>query len=167
MHLNNRTSVAFIIFFISIFLLFDITNARSGRRGGKGKGKSNLQFAQVAEFSLIQENVQDNRSASIITGSHFSQIFRLGYKLLLTCRARGEPRPMIKWFKEGAELQPKSNTHASLKCLYYYEQTIGKDEIWSKLEIDPATMGDQGIYACVANNQHGVMAKNFKAEYTY
>jgi len=37
----------------------------------------------------------------------------------------------------------------------------------SKLEIDPATMGDQGIYACVANNQYGVMAKNFKAEYTY
>ncbi|RCN25484.1 hypothetical protein ANCCAN_28803 [Ancylostoma caninum] len=59
--------------------------------------------------------------------------------------------------------------------------------LWSKLEIvimdgyiyshessiacsfylDPATMGDQGVYACVANNQHGVMAKNFKAEYTY
>uniref|UniRef100_A0A1I7SJ70 Ig-like domain-containing protein n=2 Tax=Bursaphelenchus xylophilus TaxID=6326 RepID=A0A1I7SJ70_BURXY len=67
---------------------------------------------------------------------------------------------MIKWFKEGAELPPKSNTH-------YYEKPIGKDEIWSKLEIDPATMGDQGVYACVANNQHGVMAKNFKAEYTY
>ncbi|KAI6216352.1 Ig-like domain-containing protein [Aphelenchoides fujianensis] len=67
---------------------------------------------------------------------------------------------MIKWFKEGSELPPKSNTH-------YYEQPIGKEEIWSKLEIDPATMGDQGIYACVANNQHGVMAKNFKAEYTY
>ena len=51
--------------------------------------------------------------------------------------------------------------------LQYYEKPIGKDEIWSKLEIDPATMGDQGIYACVANNQHGTMAKNFKAEYTY
>lgn len=37
--------------------------------------------------------------------------------------------------------------------------------LWSKLEIDPATMGDQGVYACVANNEHGVMAKNFKAEY--
>ena len=28
-------------------------------------------------------------------------------------------------------------------------------------------MGDQVVYACVANNQHGNMAKNFKAEYTY
>uniref|UniRef100_A0AC35GSY4 Ig-like domain-containing protein n=2 Tax=Panagrolaimus TaxID=55784 RepID=A0AC35GSY4_9BILA len=78
----------------------------------------------------------------------------------MICKARGEPRPMIKWFKEGAEMQPKSNTH-------YYEKPLGTNDLWSKLEIDPATMGDQGIYACVANNPHGVMAKNFKAEYTY
>nr|CAD2179641.1 unnamed protein product [Meloidogyne enterolobii] len=67
---------------------------------------------------------------------------------------------MIKWYKEGAEMQPKPNVH-------YYEKPLSKNKIWSKLEIDPATMGDQGIYACVANNQYGVMAKNFKAEYTY
>lgn len=35
--------------------------ARGGRRGGKGKGKSNLQFAQVAEFSLVQGPPTDNR----------------------------------------------------------------------------------------------------------
>lgn len=57
-------------------------------------------------------------------------------------------------------MHPKSNAH-------YYEKLIGEDMLWSKLEIDPATMGDQGIYACVANNEHGVMAKNFKAEYAY
>ena len=44
---------------------------------------------------------------------------------------------------------------------------MGAHKLWSKLEIDPATMGDQGIYSCVANNVRGVMAKNFKAEYTY
>ncbi|CAI4227489.1 unnamed protein product [Auanema sp. JU1783] len=137
-----------------------LTNGRGGRRGGKGKGKSNLQFAQVAEFSLIQTALADNRSAQILTGSHFSQTFRLGYKLLLICKARGEPRPTIKWYKEGAEIYPKPNIH-------YYEKKLQEDVLWSKLEIDPATMGDQGVYACVANNQHGVMAKNFKAEYTY
>uniref|UniRef100_A0A7E4W9D5 Ig-like domain-containing protein n=1 Tax=Panagrellus redivivus TaxID=6233 RepID=A0A7E4W9D5_PANRE len=135
-------------------------DGRGGRRGGKGKGKSNLQFAQVAEFSLIQSALSDNRSAHIITGSHFSQVYRLGYKLIMLCKARGEPRPMIKWFKEGAEMQPKPNTH-------YYEKPLPDNVMWSKLEIDPATMGDQGVYACVANNQFGVMAKNFKAEYTY
>ncbi|KAI6188884.1 Immunoglobulin domain containing protein [Aphelenchoides besseyi] len=156
---TNALNRLIFLFLVSVVLIH-LVESRGGRRGGKGKGKSNLQFAQVAEFSLIQEKLTDNRSAHIITGSHFSQIFRLGYKLVLICRARGEPRPMIKWFKEGSELPPKANTH-------YYEQPIGKEEIWSKLEIDPATMNDQGIYACVANNQHGVMAKNFKAEYTY
>uniref|UniRef100_A0A915D7H7 Immunoglobulin subtype 2 domain-containing protein n=1 Tax=Ditylenchus dipsaci TaxID=166011 RepID=A0A915D7H7_9BILA len=98
---------------------------------------------EVAEFSLIQRELADNRSAHIVTGSHFSQIFRLGFKLIIICRAK-----------------PKNNVH-------YYQKPVGTTEIWSKLEIDPATMGDQGVYACVANNQWGVMAKNFKAEYTY
>uniref|UniRef100_A0A1I7YGU3 Ig-like domain-containing protein n=1 Tax=Steinernema glaseri TaxID=37863 RepID=A0A1I7YGU3_9BILA len=143
-----------------LVLLAANVDTRGGRRGGKGKGKTNLQFAQVAEFSLIQTQLADNRSAHIVTGSHFSQIFRLGYKLVLICTAKGDPRPMIKWYKEGAEMHPKSNVH-------YYEKPIGDLTLWSKLEVDPATMGDQGVYACVANNQHGVMAKNFKAEYTY
>ncbi|CAD6194006.1 unnamed protein product [Caenorhabditis auriculariae] len=89
-----------------------------------------------------------------------SQTYRLGYKLLIICKARGDPRPTIKWYKEGSEIQSKPSIH-------YYEKPIDTDATWSKLEIDPATMGDQGVYACVANNQHGVMAKNFKAEYTY
>ena len=54
------------------------------------------------------------------------------------------------------------------KCFaQYYEKTLTDGVRWSKLEVDPATMGDQGIYACVANNEHGAMAKNFKAEYGY
>uniref|UniRef100_A0A914NE30 Ig-like domain-containing protein n=1 Tax=Meloidogyne incognita TaxID=6306 RepID=A0A914NE30_MELIC len=156
---STNSSLLFSIF-ISALILFTNVETRGGRRGGKGRGKTNLQFAQVAEFSLISSQLPDNRSAQIITGSHFSQIFRLGFKLRLICKAYGEPRPMIKWYKEGAEMQPKPNVH-------YYEKPLSKNKIWSKLEIDPATMGDQGIYACVANNQYGVMAKNFKAEYTY
>jgi hypothetical protein len=51
----------------SLFALFvlllsaGIAESRGGRRGGKGKGKTNLQFAQVAEFSLISNQVPDNR----------------------------------------------------------------------------------------------------------
>uniref|UniRef100_A0A0K0E190 Ig-like domain-containing protein n=1 Tax=Strongyloides stercoralis TaxID=6248 RepID=A0A0K0E190_STRER len=146
--------------FVIILAFTVLIHSRGARRGGKNKGKTNLQMAQVAEFSLIKNELSDNRSAQIITGSHFSQTFRLGYKLVLICRAKGQPRPNIKWFKEGAEMQQRNNIH-------YYERVINENEIWSKLEIDPATMGDQGIYACVANNPLGVMAKNFKAEYTY
>lgn len=109
----------------------------------------------------------------MLTNNPISLISKFFSRLI--CKARGDPRPMIKWFKEGAEMHPKRNVH-------YYEKPLGTNEIWvfifenqrifacsaqCKLEIDPATMGDQGIYACVANNQYGVMAKNFKAEYTY
>ncbi|CAK5098466.1 unnamed protein product [Meloidogyne enterolobii] len=138
---SSSTSPLLFSIFISALILFTNVEARGGRRGGKGRGKTNLQFAQVAEFSLISSQLPDNR-------------------VELICKAYGEPRPMIKWYKEGAEMQPKPNVH-------YYEKPLSKNKIWSKLEIDPATMGDQGIYACVANNQYGVMAKNFKAEYTY
>lgn len=51
------------------------------------------------------------QSAHIVTGSHFSQTFRLGYKLVLICKAKGNPRPTIKWYKEGAEMHPKNNAH--------------------------------------------------------
>lgn len=48
-----------------LLLAADMASARGGRRGGKGKGKSNLQFAQVAEFSLIQTTLADNRVSKI------------------------------------------------------------------------------------------------------
>lgn len=44
-----------------LLLIASIAEARGGRRGGKGKGKTNLQFAQVAEFSLIANQMVDNR----------------------------------------------------------------------------------------------------------
>ncbi len=59
------------------------------------------------------------------------------------------------------------NSFSRVGQLQYYEKALDEQQLWSKLEVDPATMGDQGVYACVANNQHGVMAKNFKAEYAY
>ncbi|PAV88150.1 hypothetical protein WR25_17760 isoform B [Diploscapter pachys] len=94
-------------------ILQETVDARGGRRGAKGKGKNNLQFAQVAEFSLIQSNLSDPKAAHVTKGSHFSQTFRLGYKLLIICEAKGEPRPTIKWYKEGSEINPKPNIHVS------------------------------------------------------
>lgn len=51
-----------LILFATIIICINIVDAaRGGRRGGKGKGKSNLQFAQVAEFSLVQGPPSDSR----------------------------------------------------------------------------------------------------------
>ncbi len=54
--------------FISLFDCPCGVEARGGRRGGKGKGKSNLQFAQVAEFSLISTQLADNRVSTTYSG---------------------------------------------------------------------------------------------------
>lgn len=58
----------FIILTITIiYISLNLTEARSRQRGGKRTGgKSNLQFAQVAEFSLISKELTDNRVTKII-----------------------------------------------------------------------------------------------------
>ena len=58
--------------------------------------------------SLKLYNLQ---SAQIVSGSYFAQTFRLGYKLILICKARGDPIPTIKWYKEGSEMHAKPNIH--------------------------------------------------------
>lgn len=55
--LFNKT----IILLLILITFVGILEARGGRRTGKSKGKSNLQFAQVAEFSLVPTQLADNR----------------------------------------------------------------------------------------------------------
>ena len=52
-----------------------------------------------------------------------------------------------------------------MKCSQLYEKKLGTKQLWSKIEIDPATMGDQGIYSCMTHNKVGLMAKNFKVDF--
>ncbi|VDN35866.1 unnamed protein product [Gongylonema pulchrum] len=60
--------MAVVVIFVAVITLVD---ARGGRRAGKGKGKSNLQFAQVAEFSLVHTQLADN-NVSFALFIHFS-----------------------------------------------------------------------------------------------
>lgn len=48
--------------------------------------------------------------------------------------------------------------------LQIYEKMLGDNQIWSKIEIDPATLADGGIFTCVAQNVHGNMHRNYKVE---
>jgi hypothetical protein len=58
---GNVTWTTILFIFLLLLLSIGTTDGRGGRRGGKGKGKTNIQFAQVAEFSLISNQVLDNR----------------------------------------------------------------------------------------------------------
>ena len=73
------------------------------------------------------------RGARIVRNSHFTQIFKLGYKILLVCVARGNPRPQFKWFKDGAELDVKRNTHL-------YSRSIGPYVTKSKVQMNPINL---------------------------
>ncbi|XP_003381183.1 putative immunoglobulin domain protein [Trichinella spiralis] len=128
--------------------------AKASSRRSRGRGKNLLPFANVAEHSLLSQTADQERSVKIIKASHFNQAFRLGGKIVILCTASGYPRPTITWYKDGVELVFKNNVHVQ-------EQNDDEQKQTSRIEIDPATMGDQGIYTCLAHNERASWLVNW------
>lgn len=53
-------------------------------------------------------------------------------------------------------------------CLHaqVHEYKVGKDQIKSKMEIDPAVQKDSGYYECQADNQYAIDKRGFRTDYT-
>lgn len=98
------------------------------------------------------------KGARITKASHFDYEYVLGHKIVFICVAKGKPRPKIIWFKDGRELYDHGYLHIS-------EWYKGKQRLKSKMEIDPATQGDAGIYECHANNKWSVDMRSFRTDY--
>lgn len=47
-----------------------------------------------------------------------------------------------------------------------HEWPMGKDRVKSKLEIDPATQMDAGLYECFADNMYSVDRRSFKTDFS-
>merc|ERR1711884_871859 len=99
-----------------------------------------------------------SQGARITKASHFDYEYVLGHKIVFICVATGKPRPKIVWFKDGRELYDHHYLHIS-------EWYKGKRRLKSKMEIDPATQGDAGIYECHANNKWSVDMRSFRTDY--
>ncbi|OQV13855.1 hypothetical protein BV898_11962 [Hypsibius exemplaris] len=118
-----------------------------------------------------QENYYKNpNAATIVRQSQFALEYRLGHKLQFLCVASGRPLPRITWLKDGLELMNHRNLVIHEWKLRAQKNKAKGDEasknrLKSKLEIDPTTQGDQGIYTCVAENKYAVVEKRFKAEF--
>ncbi|VDM46148.1 unnamed protein product [Toxocara canis] len=100
------------------------------------------------------------QKAAITRHSYFLQTFKLGHKILLTCEAEGHPTPSITWYKDGAEMHVYHTIYLSQTRLQDYK-------VRARLEIDPAAIGDEGVYSCLASNRHGYDLKSIKAIYYY
>ncbi|CAG7659300.1 unnamed protein product [Allacma fusca] len=96
--------------------------------------------------------------AKIIKSSHFDLEYILGHKINFICVATGSPRPEITWFKDGVELYAHSN-------FQIHEWYQSKEKIKSKMEIDPATQMDAGIYECYADNKYAVDKRTFRTDF--
>uniref|UniRef100_A0A5S6QZB1 Ig-like domain-containing protein n=1 Tax=Trichuris muris TaxID=70415 RepID=A0A5S6QZB1_TRIMR len=129
-------------------------------RRPRGPIKNLLPFANVVEHTLLNQDSDQGDGVRIVKASHFSQSFRLGGKLNILCSAVGLPRPTITWYKDGVELVLKNNIHLE-------EVHEGDSRQTSRIEIDPATLGDMGIYTCMAHNENDSIVKNFKTEVYY
>ncbi|XP_031626618.1 immunoglobulin domain-containing protein oig-4-like [Contarinia nasturtii] len=148
-----------------VLLLFCSQTVNCQRRGGRGRGrtKSRVQIGLpiTGKYRDPESDQYYNHEhgAKITQASHFDYEYVLGHKIAFLCVATGTPRPEITWLKDGAELFQHPYMHVN-------EWRIGDDKIKSKIEIDPATQMDAGVYECVSDNMYSIDRRSFKTDFS-
>ncbi|XP_035896704.1 immunoglobulin domain-containing protein oig-4-like [Anopheles stephensi] len=159
------TSMSVYMFCIVIVLLVSIAiddvEARRGRARGRTKSRMQIGLPITGKYRDPESDqyYNNNNGAKITLASHFDYEYVLGHKIAFLCVARGTPRPTITWFKDGVEI-------FSHLYLHVHEWYIGKDKVKSKIEIDPATQMDAGVYECTADNMYSIDRRSFKTDFS-
>ncbi|XP_045601681.1 immunoglobulin domain-containing protein oig-4 [Procambarus clarkii] len=155
-----RTQWLWAVVVVVLVVSAGVSEAKRGGRRGK-KGRKTMNRGTITKFKSEDSRAyyNNNNGAKITLWSHFESEYVLGRKIVFMCKAEGEPRPVITWFKDGIELYAHS-------FFQLHEWKEGKGEIKSKMEIDPATQMDAGFYECQADNKYAVDIKGFSADYS-
>ncbi|KFB45335.1 AGAP001504-PA-like protein [Anopheles sinensis] len=140
-----------------VSIAIDDVAARRGRARGRTKSRMQIGLPITGKYRDPESDqyYNNNNGAKITLASHFDYEYVLGHKIAFLCVARGTPRPQITWFKDGVEI-------FSHLYLHVHEWNIGKDKVKSKIEIDPATQMDAGVYECTADNMYSIDRRSLR-----
>ena len=155
----SRSMVIFVL--IVLLLNSQETLARRGRARGKSRSRVQIGLPITGKYRDPESDqyYNNHNGAKILLSSHFDLEYVLGHKIVFLCVARGNPRPHITWFKDGAEIYNHLYLHV-------HEWQEGPDQVKSKLEIDPATQMDAGVYECTADNMYSIDRRSFKTDFS-
>ncbi|XP_053658007.1 immunoglobulin domain-containing protein oig-4-like [Anopheles marshallii] len=158
---TNMSMYICIVILILISVAIDDAEARRGRARGRTKSRMQIGLPITGKYRDPESDqyYNNNNGAKITLASHFDYEYVLGHKIAFLCVARGTPRPTITWFKDGVEI-------FSHLYLHVHEWYIGKDKVKSKIEIDPATQMDAGVYECTADNMYSIDRRSFKTDFS-
>ncbi|XP_048505535.1 immunoglobulin domain-containing protein oig-4 isoform X1 [Athalia rosae] len=150
-----------VILLMLLFLHCNDITAKRGRTRGRSRSRVQIGLPITGKYRDPESDqyYNNNNGAKILSSSHFDYEYVLGHKIAFVCSARGSPRPHITWFKDGTEIY----THLYLNV---HEWRTGTDRVKSKLEIDPATQMDAGVYECTADNMYSIDRRSFKTDFS-
>ncbi|XP_050361468.1 immunoglobulin domain-containing protein oig-4-like [Nymphalis io] len=155
--LLKRTTVAALM----LLLIVLESDARRGRTRSRTKSKVQIGLPITGKYRDPESDryYNSNDGAKILLASHFDLEYVLGHKIAFLCTAKGTPRPHITWFKDGVEI-------FAHHYLHIHEWLIDDDRVKSKIEIDPATQMDAGVYECTADNMYAIDRRSFKTDFS-
>ena len=82
-----------------------------------------------------------------------------GEDLIVECRGRGDPKPVIQWFRGDQQL---NNADQSSLNVSITSQSIGDITTSSRLTVTGFTSDEAGVYSCVAANALGSDSRSFQ-----
>ncbi|KAL7632453.1 UNVERIFIED_CONTAM: hypothetical protein RMT77_017229 [Armadillidium vulgare] len=151
----HKSSFLKVLFLLLLIIQFSFCGGKWSKLPKKQKIRQPITGKYRSEGASRYYN--NPEGAKIIKSSHFNLVYVLGHKIVFLCVAQGSPPPSITWFKDGVEL-------FGHKYMQLHEWHYGK-KLKSKMEIDPATQADAGIYECHANNKYAVDSAAFRTTY--